>query len=139
MNAPMSAAEMRRLPAEFRHFRVVPCTPTIGGTIEGLHLSKLDDAVAADLRTALWRFGVLFARDQHLSFDQHKALARVFSDELERHTFGKTLAAEGHPEVLVIQKKPGIGQRTSTDAWHHDVTARMHPNVAAVLQADQVP
>ncbi|MBL8382854.1 MAG: TauD/TfdA family dioxygenase, partial [Burkholderiales bacterium] len=47
--------------------------------------------------------------------------------------------AEGHPEVLVIQKKPGIGQRTSTDAWHHDVTARMHPNVAAVLQADQVP
>lgn len=139
MNAPISAAERRQFPTEYRHFRVVPCTPTIGGTIEGLHLSRLDDEVAADLRSALWEFGVLFANEQHLSFDQHKALARVFSDELEKHTFGKTLAADGHPEVLVIQKKAGIGQRTTTDAWHHDVTGRVHPNVAAVLQADQVP
>lgn len=139
MNAPMSPAQSRLMTQEFKHFRVVPCTPTIGGTIEGLHLSKLNDEVASELRTALWKYGVLFAAEQHLDRNQHKALARVFSDELEHHTFGKTLAAEGHPEVLVIQKKPGTGQRITTDAWHHDVTGRLHPNVAAVLQADEVP
>ncbi len=139
MNAPLSRAELGQMPTEFRHFRVVPCTPTIGGTIEGLHLSKLNDEIAADLRTALWQFGVLFAHEQNLSHDQHKALGRCFAEELEQHTFGKTLAAEGHPEVLVIQKKPSAGQRTTTDAWHHDVTGRAHPNIAAVLQADQVP
>jgi alpha-ketoglutarate-dependent taurine dioxygenase len=139
MNAPLSAAQSRLMTQEFKHFRVVPCTPTIGGTVEGLHLSRLNDEVASELRTALWTYGVLFAREQHLDHDQHKALARVFSDELEMHTFGKTLAAQGHPEVLLIQKKAGQGQRTTTDAWHHDVTGRSHPNVAAVLQADEVP
>jgi taurine dioxygenase len=139
MNAPLSAAQSRLMTQEFKHFRVVPCTPTIGGTVEGLHLSRLNDEVASELRTALWKYGVLFAREQHLDHDQHKALARVFSDELEMHTFGKTLAAQGHPEVLLIQKKAGQGQRTTTDAWHHDVTGRSHPNVAAVLQADEVP
>lgn len=139
MNAAMSIDQVRRMPQEFRHFRVVPCTPTIGGTIEGLHLSRLNDEIAEDLRTALWKYGVLFAREQHLDPTQHKALARCFAEELEHHTFGKTRAADGHPELLVIQKKPSSGQRTTTDAWHHDVTGRAHPNVAAVLQADEVP
>lgn len=139
MNSPMSPAQARAMPQEYKHFRVVPCTPTIGGTIEGLHLSKLNDEIAADLRTALWRNGVLFAPQQHLDHDQHKALARCFAEELELHTFGKTLAAEGHPEVLLIQKKPTASVKNGTDVWHHDVTGRVHPNVAAVLQADEVP
>lgn len=139
MNAPMSAAQTRLMTQEFKNFRVVPCTPTIGGNIEGLHLSKLNDEVKAELRTALWKYGVLFARNQNLNFDQHKALARCFAEELEQHTFGKTLAAEGHPEVLLIQLKPTATPKNGTDVWHHDVTGRVHPNVAAVLQADEVP
>jgi len=118
---------------------VIPATPLIGGTLDGLHLSELDDESAADLREALWQYGVLFARDQHLTFDQQKRVALYFGEELERHTFGKTLAGQGHPEVLVIEKYQSDKAKTTTDIWHHDVSARRHPNVMSVLQADEVP
>ena len=34
---------------EFQHFKVTPVTPVIGGMLEGLHLSELNDESAADL------------------------------------------------------------------------------------------
>jgi alpha-ketoglutarate-dependent taurine dioxygenase len=123
----------------FKHFRVVPATPVIGGTIEGLHLSELNDESSDDLREALWRYGVLFARDQHLTFDQMKKVALRFGEELEHHTFGKTLASQGHPEVLVIESYKSDKAKKTTDIWHHDVSARKHPNITSVLQADEVP
>jgi taurine dioxygenase len=124
---------------EFRHFTVTPVTPVIGGTIEGLHLSELNEDSAAELREALWHYGVLFAREQHLTFQQQKNVALHFGEELERHSFGKTLADQGHPEVLVIEKYQSDKARTTTDIWHHDVTARSHPNIMSILQADEVP
>jgi len=82
---------------------------------------------------------VLFAPAQHLDFDEHKRVAGWFGDELERHSHGRTLTADGHPEVLVIQKSPNAGRTTTTDVWHHDVTGRDHPNLVSVLQAETVP
>ena len=141
MNAPIAATRFAAAQPEFKHFKITPVAPALGGVIEGMHLSELTEESSAELRTALWHYGVLFAREQHLSFDQQKAVARVFAEELEHHTFSKTLAGEGHPEVLVIEKsKAAKGKATTTtDIWHHDVTARAHPNLAEVLQADEVP
>ncbi|MFM1987320.1 MAG: taurine dioxygenase [Pseudomonadota bacterium] len=124
---------------DYRHFRVRPVGAALGGLVEGIDLSRVDEEAAADLRDALWRFGVLFSRGQHLDFDAHKRLARVFAEELERHAFGRNLSEQGHPEVLVIQKSPNSGTSTTTDVWHHDVTGREHPNLASVLQAVHVP
>jgi taurine dioxygenase len=124
---------------EFARFRVVPRTPVIGGWIEGCNLADLDDAGLADLREALWHYGVLFARAQHLSFDAMKRVALGFGDQLEKHTFAPTKADEGHPEVVVIQRLQTENAKSTTDLWHHDVTARQNPNVMSILQADQVP
>lgn len=124
---------------EFKHFKVTPCTPTIGGTIEGMHLSELTDESAAELRSALWHYGVLFAREQHLTPVQQKQVASYFGDELEKHTFGRSLVDQGHPEVLKIQIENDKNGKLSTDHWHQDVTGRKHPNIMAVLQAEEVP
>ena len=86
----------------YAQFTVKPCTPVIGGRIEGCHLAELDETGAADLREALWEYGVLFASDQHLSFEQMKQTAHIFGDRLEEHTFAPTMANEGHPEVVKI-------------------------------------
>jgi len=123
----------------YSQFTIVPCTPTIGGRIEGVHLSDLDAQGAADLRDALWEFGVLFAANQHLSFDQMKQTALIFGDRLEEHTFAPTMADEGHPEVVRIERLKGSAAKTTTDIWHHDVLARKNPNIMSILQADQVP
>jgi taurine dioxygenase len=122
---------------EFKHFRITPCTPTIGGTIEGMHLTELTEESAAELRTALWHYGVLFAREQNLTPEQQKTVARYFGDELEKHSFGGAL--EGHPEVLRIKMESDKTGKLTTDRWHMDVTSRKHPNIMSVLQAEEVP
>ena len=63
---------------EFKHFEVTPVSPTLGGTIEGAHLSEISEDMAAELRTALWHYGVLFAHDQHLTPEQQKNTGPVF-------------------------------------------------------------
>lgn len=123
----------------YRHFRVTPRTPVIGGWIEDYHLGDLNEEAAEDLRDALWHYGVLFARKQHLSFDAMKAVARAFGDSLETHSYAPTMADEGHPEVVIIRKLQSEKAKTTTDIWHHDVTGRKHPNIMSILQADRVP
>ena len=124
---------------EFKSFKVTPVTPRLGGMIEGIHLSELDDESATELREALWHYGVLFAKEQFLTPEQQINVGRWFGDELEKHTFAKTLAESGYPELLVIEKYESDKSKTTTDIWHHDVTGRKHPNIASVLQADEVP
>lgn len=124
---------------DYRHFRVVPRTPVIGGWIEGCNLADLDDAGLADLREALWEYGVLFGRNQHLPFDAMKRVALAYGDQLEKHTFAPTKADEGHPEVVVIERLTTDKTKSTTDLWHHDVLAREHPNIMSILQAEQVP
>jgi taurine dioxygenase len=124
---------------DYRHFRVVPRTPVIGGWIEGINLATINDEAAEDMRDALWTYGVLFGRGQYLSFDAMKQVAYVFGDQLEKHSFAATMEAEGHPEVVVIQKLQSDKAKNTTDIWHHDVTARKYPNIMSILQADQVP
>lgn len=127
------------LTQEYSQFRVVPRTPVIGGWIEGDNLADLTEQGLADLREALWTYGVLFGRGQHLSFDAMKRVALAFGDQLEKHTFAKTKADEGHPEVVVIERLQTEHAKASTDLWHHDVAARKHPNIMSILQAEQVP
>jgi len=125
---------------QFKHFKVIPCTPSIGGTIEGMHLSEVNnDEMAEELRQALWHYGVLFAKEQHLSTDQMKKIALYFGDELERHTFGKAGGEDRDPEVLLVEMQYDDKAKLTTDIWHHDVTGRKHPNIMSILQAETVP
>lgn len=139
MNA---AAELRahagRDP-DYRQFALTPSTPVLGANVEGLHLASVSDDAADELRRALWRYGVLFLREQHLTPNQLKDAGHLFGAQLEQHTFGNTLAEEGLPEVLVIEQLQSDRAKTTTDIWHHDVTAREHPNLVSVLQATEVP
>jgi taurine dioxygenase len=120
-------------------FDLHPSTPVIGAEIRNLRLSNLSEKTAEQLRHALWRYGVLFLRDQFLSHDELSAAGRLFGPELENHTFGQTLKDEGYPEVLVIEQFESDRAKTTTDIWHHDVTGRKNPNLVSVLQATEVP
>ena len=124
---------------EYSEFRIAPRTPVIGGTVEGCHLSELSEQGKQELREALWEYGVLFAANQHLSFDQMKEVAHIYGEQLEEHTFAPTMAEEGHPEVVRIERLKGDQSKTTTDIWHHDVLARKHPTVMSILQAEEVP
>ena len=124
---------------EFRHLEVTPLTPNIGAMLENVDLSKLTGDLREELRSALWRFGVLVARNQDLSLQAQKDVALIFADQLEIHSYGPSLADEGHPDVLRVEMYPSGRAQTSTDIWHQDVTGRKHPNFVNVIQAKEVP
>ena len=139
MNAPAQIRANSARDDSFDQFDVTPATPVLGAYLSGLNLADVTEAAAEELRAALWRYGVLFLRDQHLTPEQLTAAGYLFGPQLEEHTFGKTMADEGHPEVLVIEQMQSDRAKTTTDIWHHDVTAMQNPNLVSVLQASEVP
>ena len=61
---------------------VTPCQPLIGAEIGGIDLTRpLDDETIAAVRAALLEYQVIVLRDQHVSRDQHREFARIFTDE----------------------------------------------------------
>jgi taurine dioxygenase len=130
------AAERERLAAlQWEHFDIRRLSPTIGGELSGVDLTKsLSQEVLDDVRRALHEYKVIFFRDQPITAAQHVAFARRFGD-LEVHPFIPSNTAE--PELVRFEKSAEAGGYENS--WHHDVTWRSVPSMGAVLHAITVP
>src|SRR5205814_6888166 len=65
---------------------VRPLSGRIGAEIAGVDLTQtLEREAVAGIRAALLRWKVVFFRDQHLTQDQHRALARSFGSVTPAH------------------------------------------------------
>ena len=122
--------EQKELP-----FIVNRLSPTIGGEILGIDLSKtLDKETKTLLYEALLTYKVIFFRDQDISTEQHIDFSKNFG-ELEVHPFAPK--KENFPEVLVITHNEKSRGRENT--WHSDVTWRMEPSLGSVLRMIEKP
>jgi len=128
------ASDVDNSPADLP-FDLKPETPTIGAWVSGIDLSKEQPREVIDgLRAALLEWKVLFFRDQHLSQDQHLALARRFG-ELEVHPL--TDPSQKNPEILrLVHDEAHEGRE---NIWHSDVSWRAIPSMASILRAVEVP
>lgn len=121
--------------SRFVRVTVAPLTPAIGAEISGIDLGiEQDDAVIAEIRTALLTHKVVFFRDQFITPAQHIAFARRFGT-LEIHP--ATPKDQPDPEVLHIAHGPD--SRGRENAWHSDVTWRAEPSLGSILRAVEVP
>ena len=130
------AAERDRLSRlQWEHFTARQMGPTLGAEIIGLDLTRpLTDAERTELRRALHDYKVIFFRNQPLSPRTHAAFARQFGP-LEIHP---VLPANGaDPALARFEKGPTLSGYENM--WHHDVTWRREPSIAAVLHAVEVP
>jgi len=130
------AAERERLAGlSWEHFDVRPLSATLGAEVRGIDIAQeLPDAEIAELRRALLDYKVIFFRDQPLTAARHVAFAARFG-ELEVHPF--IPGNPEHPELVRFEKGADTGGYEN--GWHHDVTWREVPSMAAVLHAVQVP
>jgi taurine dioxygenase len=130
------AAERERLSAlRWRHFHAEQVGATLGAVISGVDLDpSLDESVIAEIRQALHAYKVLFFRDQNLTGPQHAALARRFGD-LEVHP----VLAKSSAEETLVRFEKNAGVSGFENLWHHDVTWRPQPSMAAMLRAVTVP
>jgi alpha-ketoglutarate-dependent taurine dioxygenase len=122
---------MARLRLEVR-----PIAGALGAELHGVELGgALDDAAVAAIRAALLQHCVIFFRDQELSVEQHKRLARRFGEIFIHPNFYGT---SPDPEIVELIRNPG-DTRTVGDEWHTDTTMMPEPPMGAILYAIEVP
>lgn len=130
------AAERERLSTlRWKHFDARQVGATLGAEISGIDLNqRLDDGVMAELRRALHDYKVIFFRNQALTPQSHAAFARQWG-QLEVHPVLPSNDAD--PALARFEK--GADFSGYENLWHHDVTWRAEPSIAAILHAVDVP
>jgi taurine dioxygenase len=123
-----------------QQFEVKSMTPTIGGEVVGLDLSKpMSDETFEQLHAAFLDRKALFFRNQDITLDQHKDFGRRFG-ELHVHPASNPYKADGvaHPEILFLHADENT-TRTAGDTWHSDVSCDPEPPMASILRLVKIP
>ncbi len=109
--------------------------PDVGAEVTGVDLRKLSTAEFEQVRTAFDQNGLLFFRDQHLSEDDHIALAERFG----RINVNRFFAAHAdYPQIALVTKEPE--QKANIGGgWHTDHSYDHEPALGSILVARELP
>lgn len=111
-------------------------TGAMGAEIEGVDLSKpLTDNQFSEIRRALFTFGAIGIRNQHLSFDDHLRFARRLGT-LEVHPIVKGM--EDYPEIIRMHKPAGTPASFGV-GWHSDNSFFEKPSLGSVVYSETIP
>jgi taurine dioxygenase len=118
---------------------VEPASPHIGAEIGGIDLTaQLADAQVRELRRAFVQFGVLFFRDQRISFDDHVRLARYFGEpgaHAGKTTISKTTE---NPHVRKFHYDE-TSEVISGENFHSDQSCAAIPPLGTILYNHTIP
>jgi taurine dioxygenase len=115
---------------------VHPLTGALGAEIRGVDLSQpLAPSTVAEIRRAFLDHLLLVFRNQVLTLDQQKDFGRAFGTLHVHPMFG---AVEGHPEVILFDKKPEDTVNVG-GGWHADLTCLPEPPMAGILRVTETP
>jgi taurine dioxygenase len=111
-------------------------TANIGVEVHGLDLGRgLDDQVLSLLRTAVAEHHMVVLRDQHLSADQHAAVAIAFGPILP----SPVQMATGARTVTVSNIEDTASRPPAGFPWHTDLSWTARPPAFGFLSAVTIP
>ncbi|KAI9745632.1 MAG: hypothetical protein M1818_001166 [Claussenomyces sp. TS43310] len=121
-------------------------TPTIGTEVHGVQLSSLSPAGKDELALFVAQRRMVVFRDQDFA-DLPIKDALAFGSYFGRHHIHQTSGSpEGYPEVHLVHRGAGdkshetfFQTRTSSVAWHSDITFEAQPPGTTFLYALDVP
>lgn len=121
----------------FMHITAQPLSGTLGAEIGGVDLSRpIEDQVFAEVREAFHRHLVIVMRDQRIEPEHLVAFTEKFGPA-EPHPLGSRRGLGDHPNVMVLENKPGKpGPRN--DFWHSDISFDDMPPLGSILYAIEV-
>jgi taurine dioxygenase len=120
----------------YRHIEVNRIAGALGAEVAGPDLSRdLDDAVLAEIRTALLDHLVIFFRGQTLTPDRQLAFARRWG-EIHLHPY--MAGMDEFPEVLRIIKTPA-DKKNFGGSWHSDQAFTANPAMGTMLYGVEIP
>ena len=132
--------------------QVRPVAGHIGADISGVDISEplTADQVAA-IQDALYRFKVIFFRDQPLDHASQIAFGRQFGELTYAHPHDEA-PPESYPEIFTVdprryeerygedfRKEYRRRQYSYFTGWHTDVTAAVNPPAGSILRAEVAP
>ena len=123
---------------------VRPLSPSIGGEVEGVDLSRpMSHGTFAQIYEAFLEHCVLLFRSQKLTPEQQIAFSRRFGD-LEEHVVSQYLLP-GYPEIFILsnivedgRKIGSTGRRAGVD-WHTDLSYMKEPSLGSLLYCLECP
>jgi len=107
----------------------------LGAEIKGVSLKDSSDKNFKIINNLLLEHKVIFFRNQEITTEEHKALARKFGP-LEKHAYVK--GRESHPEIVRIIKDPNEKNQWGEN-WHSDVSYNVKPTKAVILKSIKIP
>jgi alpha-ketoglutarate-dependent sulfate ester dioxygenase len=131
---------------------VRPVAGHIGADISGIDISKplTADQVAA-IQNALYRYKVIFFREQPLDHASQIAFGRQFGELTYAHPHDDA-PPESFPEIFTVdpvryeqrygedfRKEYRRRQYSYFSGWHTDVTAAVNPPAGSILRAEVAP
>src|SRR5947208_8672013 len=120
----------------YQHIRVVPASAYVGAEIGGVDLGKpIRHEVLGEIRHAFGEYGVVFFRDQHLSPEQHIAVAERFGPIDINRFFAHV---PDYPAIAEVRKEPEQ-TRNIGGGWHTDHSYDLVPALGSMLYARDVP
>jgi taurine dioxygenase len=125
--------------AAYRVLTVTPASPTFGAEIGNIDLTRpLGDEELAELKRAFHEYGVLFFRDQEISFEDHARLGEYFGS-LGQHVGVKTNSQTTDDPRVRMFHADGASPRVSGNVWHTDQSCAEIPPMASILYLHTVP
>ena len=113
-----------------------PLTGCIGAQLHDVDLSRnVDTRIANEIRTALIEHQVLVFPKQELSSAHLVELGSRLGELEPRHPLHDT--ADGFDNIMVIENGPM--RAPDNEEWHADMSFRLHPPQASLLQAMVLP
>ena len=129
--------------------KVTPLSGWTGALVEGVDLSApLSEAEVAAIQGALYKWKVVFFRDQTLDHAAQIAFGAQFGEVTPGHPYEGDSAPEGFPQIHTVSPaaydhRYGTKYRKKQSAngpgWHADVTPLINPPSHSILRAEQVP
>jgi len=107
----------------------------LGAEVNGLSLKDSSNQNFKKINDLLLQHKVIFFRNQKITTEEHKALARNFGP-LEKHAYVK--GREKHPEIVRIIKEANEKNQWGEN-WHSDVSYNMKPTKAVILKSVKIP
>lgn len=121
----------------FKEISTVPLAAAMGAEIRGVDLADVSDRQFDEIRTALFRYKMIYFRSQAMTIEDQENLTLRFGPF---GTDAYTGGMEGHPNVQrVVKEADTVVERVFGETWHTDSPFLPRPPAISLLYAVEVP
>jgi alpha-ketoglutarate-dependent taurine dioxygenase len=117
--------------------KTIPLAAAMGAEIQGVHIPTMSDEQFAQVQSALYRYKMVYFRDQDISIADQEQLTLRFG---EFGTDAYTKGMPGHPHVQHLLKEAStVVDRVFGEGWHTDSPFLAQPPAVSILYGKHIP